>query len=219
MTLQVAFVGLDGILIASDTKGASDGPIRRITQARKILVSGDNAFICAFAGESRSLAVAQELAYDFPPTFHGDQDLWQYLNKRPVLTELAVADPAPSMEFLIAFQDGQKVWQLWGISFQKRLVVPRRIETRDVCGDHTTSAVFLSDIYYRKDSIDRLKLLAAHVVLGGHEMNSAYIEGLDILIAKHGRPPVFIEPDELKTLKESSARVRGEIGKLFFPEN
>jgi hypothetical protein len=220
MTFQVALVGLDGFVIAGDTKGSSSGDVRQTSEAHKIRLSEKNDFVCAFAGEEIALAIAQHLVSQPHPKFYSDEVLRYYLNDETqsgLPADLVKADKPPRIELLIGALDLQERWVVWHVLFDKRQAMVRRLTTKWCCGDRINSAVYLSEAYYAKGlRVERLKHLAAHVVLAAHDTNPTEVEGLDILVAENEKPARLLEATEVATLTEYSAGIHEAVKKLLF---
>src|SRR5207245_8981845 len=61
MTLQVALIGKDGFVLASDKKDVAELWSRRTSETRKILVSEKRDLVCAFSGHPLLSAAATRL--------------------------------------------------------------------------------------------------------------------------------------------------------------
>src|ERR1039458_4894137 len=77
MTLQVAFVARDGIVIASDKKAIGGFGSSKV---RKILVEPKNSIVCAFSGDDLSASMAQRLIDAPPDTFEDNHAIEVLLN-------------------------------------------------------------------------------------------------------------------------------------------
>ena len=71
-------------------------------------------------------------------------------------------------------------------------------------------------VYYQKQTVDRLKPLAAHIVIMGQEVSSGSIGGLDMVEAKDGQDARLLGSQEIHALYEASAQIRSGIAELLF---
>jgi len=75
-----------------------------------------------------------------------------------------------------------------------------------IAGDVFNPAGMLLDRYLPKERVPvgKLKLLAAHYILTGNDLNTSAVEGLAICIAKDGQPFSWVSDSGLASLKRKS---------------
>ena len=219
-TLQVALIGRDGFVLASDTRATTGGfnAIRRSSDVRKILLSSSGSLVCAYSGDDLAKMIAQGLIDSAPATFPDNGTLRAHLEQSEWLANKFGGNRAGQLIIVGVPNAAQTVDKLWQVSFQDNVSSPRitEIQTRSYGGDPNNSAVFISEVYHRRDKwVDELKLLAACVIVGGHKVNATAVHGLDVLIAKDGAAPTFARPAELQDLETRSAVVYASLGNYF----
>ena len=217
MTLQVALVGKDGFVIASDMKAVAESLIRRATEMRQILISEKGDLVCAFSGHhllskaanrllksasepgtniSLCLEAKAEQAFDdyernIQVTIHGD---------------LIVAIPGTPP-------------QMWNVSFLNGQASSQPVSDRVIRGDRINPAVFFAERYHAvEQSVEELKVLAAHTVIEGGLLDPTYVGGLDVLVSTNGEKPRFLEEHELQLLRSRSADIHNALTTAIFPD-
>jgi hypothetical protein len=190
MTMQVGMVGTNGVLIASDTKWVAQmSPSRNPWHSTKFKVN----YKC---GVAIACAQSMETAFPFADEIIAlslENDNWRASPDFTIIQRLAdkvlhstekgreraqclVAFTRPKVElclFQIAKVNGE-----WGPVFHSIT------EGSVYAGDEGNQAKFLADRYYRHRMlpIENLIPLAAHLVLAAGELNSAMVDGLEIVL-------------------------------------
>lgn len=216
MTLQVGMLGTDGVILAGDTRinreppqgiyaawMSYDGPKIRISEDGRIAVScahdmqGASDFADAiFANMTRGdhASCEHEIKEFGAPALHG----------RNIECFVAFSDPLPCLylfQHVIRGEISQKHCQ--------------RITGCMASGDTRNPAVFLGMSYYEQTSIERLKHLAACMVVSGGQLNSSIIGGFELVFctAKDGCRRMDADARALQT----SAREKiDRIGHVIF---
>jgi hypothetical protein len=217
MTLQIAMIGKDGIVIASDTKASSaanwrqipSGTQRTITRTfkgPKILISPTNSLVCLFSGSDAAALLAQTMVANAPREFANDREVSDYLTKQTsknMTNELIIAAIPKALA---------GVHKLWRVSFLSEPVpLVGVVEDKLYGGDESIASVFYGERYYDASrTVDELILLAAHVILEGHHLFSS-IDGLTVLTIKDGEEPKFIDNAELDLLRCRSAAIYNRV--------
>jgi hypothetical protein len=221
MTMQVAMVGTDGIVLASDTSWANTlramtSNSRDTSSSSKIFDNGVVAIACARNMET-SLPIARAILAEM------DDDKWK--NNTCGYIELiagrilAMAEDRADIQCLIT--TAQPTLQLLHLASGVKLngvpasVYCRRISDKAVAGDTANAAVFWSERYYRRTSISSLVPLAAQVVVDAGKLHPGYISGLEIALCDGGG--IRRMSNDAIVALEMEAKKRGEtIGELFF---
>jgi hypothetical protein len=226
MTLQVGFVANDGFVIASDRKatsgfglrknaGATTVNIRRGAMMRKILAA-ESGIVCAFSGSDLSAAIAQKLVESAPRRFSTEVEIATYLQRSQEFA--AMLGKVPTNEMIIAgvLDTPQGVSCLWRIFFfDVPMVLP--IKDKLYGGDEGNSAIFFGEAYYEpSQGVDGLVPLATHIIAEGRKQNGLSVDGLDVLVAKNGEKPKFLDETELNALIEFSSAKSREISEIVF---
>jgi hypothetical protein len=189
MTMQVGMVGTDGVLLASDTRWVEETrPTRTPWNDTKFKINHR----CGVAvARARSMETASRLA-DEIISLSLENESWRASSdytsiQRIVAKVFPTAEGRERAQCLVAFTrptvelclfQTAKVNGDWS-------VVPHSITGGSAyAGDEGNQAIFWGERYYRnlKLPIERLIPLAAHLVFAAGVLNSAMIEGLDIVL-------------------------------------
>jgi hypothetical protein len=189
--MQIAMVGTDGIVLASDTKWAYGGDIRHTSGSSKIHVNDAGTLAVSFA---RSMEYAEAVALQIIREMTTAQD-WE----RPILRleEIAQAlidkddDPArlrrdaqclvisrlpePCLHFIFVGTINSAPWR----------ACCRRVDDKAVAGDQVNAAVYWSERFYSKYAVAVLSELAAQVVVSAASLNPAGIGGLEMVVCRN----------------------------------
>jgi hypothetical protein len=183
MTLQVAMLGRDGWVLASDTKGTLQGGgwVRQTYQAQKILYR--NGVASAVYGDESAMVARQEITdlnpapKDFDdPAFQQRiaqtaKDVWEREFKTQPISQ-------GRDRGIIFMAVGHKT--IWNLAFGKEGLV-RFDYSRLITGDPFNPVIFLSERYYQPDhTVSELAILAAHIVVQGRRSNSM-VDGLELI--------------------------------------
>jgi len=96
----------------------------------------------------------------------------------------------------------------------------RRVLNRQYAGDAGNSAVFFLEKYLVSgvsSPIDSLKFIAAHAVLMAGKLNPAGVEGLEILLCRHGAAFERVPDAELMELAAESDSLDSEMLNRLLP--
>ncbi len=229
MTFQVALVGKDGFVIASDRKATRGGDqnhnltytMRTSTDMRKILVSEDDNLVCACAGNQLVPLVAERLLKSLKDGAGSDM----LATLREKLAEVIAGFNTSRIQEAI---EGQMIVavpgisQLWEVSFILGQVVVTAVSNHLFGGDRSNPGVYFAERYSAEiadRSVDELKLLAAFTVLEAGFLNQTGVGGLDVLVSKHGEKPRFLEDAELQTLCDGAESLHNTLTAEIFRQN
>jgi 20S proteasome alpha/beta subunit len=213
MTLQVALIGKDGFVLASDKKDVAELWSRRTSETRKILVSEKRDLVCAFSGHpllsaaaTRLLEFASEPGIDI--AFSLEDGAQRTLDNYERNVQATIYGD------LIVLILGKHP-QLWNVSFVNGQASAQPVFDRVIRGDRINPAVFFAERYHKvEQSVEELKLLAAHTVLEGAALDPTSVGGLDMLVSKNGETR-FLEDDDLKHLRERSESTHKSLVTVF----
>jgi hypothetical protein len=229
MTLQIGFVARDGFLIASDRRtvsgfGLPDNPGVRTPKirtggTRKIFVSEVSGLVCAFSGSDMSHDIAEKLISSTPSRIQTHSEIRTHLQRSEEFARALGQEPRGEMIIAGIPDASENTDKLWRIFFRNApgytaTIMP--IYPKLFGGDESNSAVFLGERYCDPSkTVEESQLLAAHVILEGSKVNSLSVGGLDILVAKDGEKPRFLNTVELTDLERRSGDVHDGLKKLF----
>jgi hypothetical protein len=219
MTLQIGMLGLDGVIIAGDTRvsvptlASTDAPwISFDGQKIHISKSGRIAVSCAHDLQSGS-RVAEAI---FAQMTHGDhpgcereiEELGAAAAQgRDIQCMVAFADPLPSIYIYTHAKVGDS-----------QLNDCQRIISCAPAGDCRNPAAFWGMTYYKQLPIDKLKRLAACMVVAGGKLNSAMIGGFEMVLCTKGGC-VRVDEASTKELERQAHAKMQTIGELIMSEN
>jgi 20S proteasome alpha/beta subunit len=214
MTMQIGMVGTDGVILAGDTR-CTRWPLiggvgaRHSYSASKIVLSEDGRIAVSVArdmaaGNRISEAIISSLANEEPQ--NRERRLVEIggteARGHDVECIVALAEPDPKLYFLQCTNSGQDV-------------IGPRIGSFVHAGDTVNAATFWAMRYYKPLPVNQLARLAAHLVIVAGELNSATINGLEIVIC--GESGIRRLPeDEIRNLETDARRWDKEIGQLIF---
>ena len=214
MTMQVAMVGTDGIILASDTRWMETGAVRQTGDSSKIILSHERGMAIACA---RNLDTARLVARDIVSLLKDDEfndpeipieriaakHITQTSDRRDVQCLVVLAKPKIRLFFLET-----------GISGGEVRPVCVSETTKRVAGDNLNAAIFVTERYYTKRSIHELIPLSAHLIVAASKLNPGGIGGLEIVLCDasglHRLSNASISELEIKTEEWDAS-----IGELF----
>lgn len=202
MTLQVAMLGADGWVLASDTMGTLQGGnwIRQTYQAKKILYH--NRVASTVYGDESAMIARQRIVDELNPAPNdfASPEFFERITAKAVNiweTEFKTHPISAGRDRGIVFMAaGHKT--IWDLTFGKQGVI-KFDYSRLVTGDPCNPVIFLSQRYYRQEyTVNQLAFLASHIVVQGRRFN-AMIGGLELMTWHEGdaeAQPVDPEPYE-----------------------
>jgi len=215
MTMQIAMIGTDGIVVASDRKwGGDTGGSRETHLASKIKMDTQRGIAVACAESEVSLNIAnaileklteemrsalpepaiERIAKEVMHGFDHDRIL------RPQSHCLIVLNkPSRRIFSLKVGPDGETCTEF----FDKRRA-----------GDPGNPAMFFAQAYYAPRPIKKLAFLGAHIVLTAAQFNNDGIGGLEILLCDK-RGFRMLSSDEIKELKKRSSTLHKTISRAL----
>jgi hypothetical protein len=218
MTLQIALLGMDGVVLASDRKLNVLNQNVNTTVMRSKIYIGDKMAACWSGEQFPSTALAEHIVTKLSPL-----DLrWPH----PKLTK-------ESQEIVNCKGiHGEEYWsaEAIAISVEEQPIIYDITATRDRCDCFSQPKVikghianpacffaerFFKDEYTSRFPIKRLMRLAAHVVTNGGRINPRGIEGLEVVLCSSDGF-TSLSSDEITALIEWSDGLDSEIMRLLF---
>ncbi len=183
MTMQVAMVGTDGIVLAGDTKWSwSNEPIHWTQKSSKIKIDPEHRIAVSCA---RNMEVAQPIA---DAIIGLPEDAWKQPRAFIGLTAQPIVDKALSRKDAqcLIIRAGMlrhfyrlQVATINGVPDQ---VICHEIDDRAVAGNNNNAAIYWMERYHEKRPVGQLISLAAQLVVSSAKLNSAMIGGLEIVV-------------------------------------
>jgi len=218
MTLQVALVGTDGIVLGSDRKRNTilpDGPTTS-SEVSKIIRDDSRGVMACWSGVEPAIEVAKQVVR-LPDNEIQNPTALESLATRIFADELKRLElietaPAAGEVILVVARDLNTIYH---IKVQKRAACWQVLD-KVVSGHVANPAVyFLERFYQKKMGTGELLPLVAHTILEAGRINPAGIQGLEIVCcSRDGLKPV---PEErISELTNLSERVEREIRTLLF---
>ena len=190
MTIQIGMVATDGVLIAGDTQwtatprlvdqywaagryGYNSSKIR-INQERAMAIScaRDMGTACAIA--DRIMVELKDKEFASPVAAIEDiakRVVSSGSEKRDAHCLIALGGTNPQL-FLFQFVMDNDQWT----------PLCQKMESIAIAGDNQNAAIFWAERYYKKQPIEQLIPLAAHLVVCAHQLNTATISGLEVVL-------------------------------------
>jgi hypothetical protein len=192
VTMQIAMVGADGLLLASDTKIVTDwrtrrwyGAIREEHAESKIVISPEGTVAISCAGDMiRANEAANKIISEWKP----EEDDPRASNLKQIVR---IFSGGPSFECLIArllpYRSIVRVSYVLEAGGKMHMVVTPCID-RLCAGDHANPAKYWHLRYYDQSrSMDDLIPLAAQLITDAVHFNNGIIGGLEIVVSDQGR--------------------------------
>jgi len=222
MTLQIAMVGKDGFVLASDTKATKNMSVlptgrRQIGQTfktTKIRQRREGGLICAHSGSDEAGQLAEVFVINAPAEFVDDQAVADYL----IGWSSGATNMANQLVIVVVTKAKPGMHKLWRVYFTGQNPPPfvQWVDDRLTGGDEGNAALYFGERYYDPSkTVDDLALLAAHVILEGHVANPTGVEGLEVWIGRNGEEPEQLDLGKLDRLKTRSAAVHDSVKSQF----
>ena len=222
MTFQIGMVGSDGVLLASDLKRVHEGLIGAITrfssEQPKIHIFHSGLAYCCAGDEFAEVA-----ARKFCEQADNLKDHPQIHSRLIESGEYAIRERASSRDhgmrqfasILFAIRSAIGRFELWCLDLNwddARGAMAEPVCGKRINGDQANAAGFFVERYFRRGRpVQELTPLAAHTILVAHVLNTAGIDGLEIIrCTAEGCKKV--SQDEIETLTERSRKLDAHIG-------
>ena len=187
MTLLVGLVGSDGIVLAADkcliAPAQLETDIDERMGGRKIEYLDKHKVAYAYAGDKRALELADGLAARLDNGFdYGNIRRSLELVAKDVMSAVPAGYERLATRSLFVVFHGMPEIQLWNLRVTSNSPSASRVDGIAVAGASGNSARFFEHYYRYGLPIEKLKPLAATIILAGHEIDPHIIEGLDLAI-------------------------------------
>jgi len=221
MTMQVAMVGTDGIVLASDTcwnLTTAEGyyGTRQTSSSSKVIVGGGGVAAIALARNMETSAeIARLIMSEMNvPQWSGDPVERMEVLARGVLSTAGGRDDVQLVVVLSRPKLCLFVVESRGFGSGDLRVTCRPIQDKIVCGDVANSAYFWAQKYYRRTDTNYLIQLAAQLITDAHTLNPTFVDGLELVIC--GQDGVRrLEDAENSALREGAERRTEQIAAIF----
>jgi hypothetical protein len=188
VTLQVALIGTDGIVLASDRRAVdSFHQIQTTSLTTKTIIRPDYKMAVAFSGNLKlSGAVAgkvidSEFIIDPEKQRREIEDLAREVCER----DEDYRDSSQDGEVLIVSVYGSRA--LHTLQLNPKYPKLSQIFDKTVAGLMANTACFFAERYYRNSLVDDLVFLAAHTILQASKLDEKRIKGLEIITCTDNR--------------------------------
>jgi len=220
MTLQVALVGTDGIVLASDKRTSDVDFVTTTSRTSKIIVDDAATVAIAYAGHEISRYVAGRILRE-PSVLESKgsylidvEKLAEtvYKEQEEQITQDSRRGFRTDSQLLIVQRKDLSRFHVLHMDRAKSLSEPRY--DKAIIGHATNTACFFAERYYRKAPVDALKLLAAHTILTAGRINPFGIEDLEMLVCT---PEKFesVTLEEISALKSRSQDIDDKLRQLL----
>ena len=228
MTLQVVLRGSDGWVFASDRKTIAIKGVRAGSVVTKVHADLKRQVIWMTWGDSISDfavdALLKLIDQGHPLPVNNETEMRAFFrdfgNKlwEQALQDLASnpepLDPNPYRRGAFVFFIQQPHWG-WSWCIGRTSHADHAAGTYCNLGDTSSAALFFAERYaLRNAPVSKLTNLAAHIVLTGAILNSAGVEGIDLITYKLGDIDILDE-SQIDALRVRSAEIDKTIGDLF----
>lgn len=183
MTIQIAMVGTDGIVLAGDTKWSwTNEPIHWTQASSKIKIDPEHRIAVSCA---RSMETAEPIA---EAIIGLSEDSWKQARAFIGLAAQPIVDKAPyrkDAQCLIVragILDRFYRLQVATINGVPNQVICHEIADKGVVGINNNAAIYWMERHYERRPVGQLISLAAQLVVSSAKLNSAMIGGLEIVV-------------------------------------
>ncbi|HEY6769054.1 MAG TPA: hypothetical protein VI386_30290 [Candidatus Sulfotelmatobacter sp.] len=220
MTVQVGMLGSNGIVLASDTKWNRE-PLKTLEDSRddygssKIKISDSRRIAVTCARDMLAASfLASALMDGLKPEVWEDAEI----PIRDIGCAAMATQRHLNVECLVALAAPNPCLYMFQYANQGTHVLSVRISTRIHIGDSTNPAKYWSLRYYRRLPVKRLMRLAAQVVTDAHEMNTATVDGLEIVYCEHDSGFHRMSDRENRKLEATARGYSNDIGEMLLKQ-
>ena len=222
MTMQVAMVGVDGIVLASDTRYAhtqrsENFETRHTSLSSKMRFSEGRDIVIACAKSMETSRMIADAILDGLT----DND-WTY----PILpieriaqrvVDSVDADRKDSQCLIVSTHPTPRLFQVETatVNGEPGRSICHDIKDKAISGDRANAAIFWAERYYKKESVESLIPLAAHMIVSAGKLNPASIHGLEVVVCDSGGCR-FLPDDSIASLESAASQWDENIGSLFY---
>lgn len=183
VTLQLTFVGTDGVLLASDQQSNIAAPNGKITTShltRKIIIDHDRGLAACWSGYEK---ISSEMARRILKL--DDREVSNQLALGRIAEEVyrdvreQIQSESPYGDIILV--DRRNLWQVYLVHSANNNYGAAPYSSWIPSGQDSNPALFFCEKFYQRVPIDSLIPLAAHTILTARLLDPARIKGLEIL--------------------------------------
>jgi hypothetical protein len=219
VTLQVALVGTDGIVLASDKRTVYLDEVTTSGTTSKILVDESGSFALAYAGHEISQVIARRIL-EKPALLESRGPLIELEKLAEAIYKEQITEDSQDFrtdsQLLIVQRKDLSRFHVLHMNRKKWLSEPRA--DKAIIGHATNTACFFTEEYYSKAPVAALKLLAAHTIIAAAKRNPSGIEGLEILVCTPEKFE-FAALHEIPVLEKRSRDIDDQLRHLLAAPN
>jgi hypothetical protein len=230
MTLLVGMIGSDAIGLLADQRrirlAANESEFDDPMGGRKIIHLARHKVAYAVAGDDLTdevgYGVADALdggAVNFGSALELERSLQGIVERRIAEIQKTAARRGEQIErtlLMVFYGEQVSERQLWRVRVEAHPSA-KRIDGMTIAGAGGNTARFFEHYYTPNTPIHRLLLLASHIVLMGHQIDTKMIDGLDIATFDSEGFHWFNE-DQKTPLRERSAKLDSLVRRLLLEE-
>ena len=226
MTMQVAMLGADGFLIASDILVSNCSPPQN---SRKIFTSESGNVVIAAAGCKPTGHFARDLVRDL-----GEFNLATFDRGVGMVPEIENVIVSAAEKLFQGYKDdyvrmakditesGSRLIvavsgfdKLWEIVFATGKPTMEALTARYAINNGSNQASFFAHQYFSAEkTVNELLPIAAHTILEGARIQPAFVGGLDIYASESGEGR-FLRDAEIEMYSEHSRKVHDSLASEF----
>jgi 20S proteasome alpha/beta subunit len=223
VTLQVGLVGADGWIIASDTREILDADGMELSSSTQKLYNND-AFALSFSGDEWSRRMRDEIIQELANASIDSQRAVVSKSRPEVWKQIPISARFRTTRRLL-FGSANDLTHLYEISVAEQTSTNRK-QDFVTAGHLGNPAQFFIQHYYIekagqrggiKNTVDRLKLLAAHTIVQAARHNNR-VDGLEMVVCRtNGNRAVCerVPESEITNLIIESDNIDQQLVKLF----
>lgn len=223
MTLQIAAIGTDGILLASDQQSNTTSSNRQVTTSyltSKILFDNGRGLAACWSGcEIISFELARRILKsankDLPKNLPYDLTLPNLAKKVYNGVKKQIQDYTAYGDVL--FVDLKDLGKVYSVGARRNSCMAIPSYTWAAAGQDSNAALFFCQQFYQRAPIDELVPLAAHTILTAGQIDPARIKGLEILKCTKGGFELVPKP-QLDVAQQRFEELNDLIKTSLFPK-
>jgi hypothetical protein len=225
MTMQVAMVGSDGWLIASDMCRTLMMPLRSGSLTTKIVIGKHSDLAYAFWGDDCAVLAGEKLEQRYSGMPQSDKNqlrhaLVEFGNESWSKAKKSLASPPdPTLQRGLLIGFASSTYPLWDLRIGEDCSIAYDVPDKVCVGDPTNPALFFERYHSATLPIERLMQVAAHIILTGAYFNP-YVAEFEMSVCKNGQFTTHWRgSDSLKQLTENSGELHAQIQKMILGGN
>jgi hypothetical protein len=218
MTLQIAAVGTNGIIIGSDRLIRNTEPevdAKTLTyHGSKIFRDKARGIVACWSGDNPSMKFAKNVV-GLP-----NEDIQNPSSLEKLANEI-FSEESEKLGF--AYRDGEVILamsraldKIYHIRVQRESIW-QSISTRVIAGNTSVVSVYFAERFYRKGlTMEQLTPLIAHTILDAGRTKDSGVEGLEIVYCSEAGL-MDVEPDQIFQLEKMSESLEAKVINNLMP--